>query len=189
MYYWQNSFPNDPSLSDLFLIRKLVTPSYPCISNYYIILKLSVPRSKYSNGDSARSVEQRSLTLQSNNDRLEKEFERLGEKLDYLENRKTELMQEVKQIVLSFSRAQHQLRLCHTIAKHLNKDRQISTLLDRVKNKFRVWVSVRKLWPTFLIKYLENAINAKLKSNHGLNTLHNTGSKSARPIIKQKLYA
>lgn len=59
-------------------------------SSLYNFLKPSAPSSKYSNDDLARSI-----TLQSNNDRLEKELERMGEKLDYLENRKTELMQEV----------------------------------------------------------------------------------------------
>ena len=36
--------------------------------------------------------------MQSNNDLLEKEFEQLGEKLDYLNNRRTELVQEVTYI-------------------------------------------------------------------------------------------
>lgn len=59
-------------------------------------MKRSAPSSVYSNEDkSARFFEQRTLDLQSSNDRLEKELEKMGEKLDSLENRKNDLMQEV----------------------------------------------------------------------------------------------
>ena len=60
------------------------------------LLKHSVPSSAYSNeGAPIRFVEQRASSLQSSNDRLEKELEKMGEKLDALEDRKNELMQEV----------------------------------------------------------------------------------------------
>jgi len=50
-------------------------------------------------------VEQRTWDLQSNNSRLEEEFEKMGERLDSLEDRKNDLLQEVsikleKQLVI-----------------------------------------------------------------------------------------
>lgn len=66
--------------------------------NFFAIylLKHSVPSSAYSNkGAPTRFVEQRGSSLQSSNDRLGKELEKMGEKLDALEDRKNELMQEV----------------------------------------------------------------------------------------------
>lgn len=55
----------------------------------------SVPSLFYSNEDApVRFVEQRTIAFQSSNDRLEKELEKMGQKLDSLENRKNDLMQE-----------------------------------------------------------------------------------------------
>lgn len=57
-----------------------------------IFLKLS----RVSNEGKTRILEQTSLRFQSNNDRLEKELEKMGEKLMDLEERKTDLMPEVR---------------------------------------------------------------------------------------------
>ena len=67
-------------------------------SIYFVFtLQSSIPDSIF--------VEQRTWDLQSNNSRLEEELEKMGERLDSLEDRKNDLLQEVsmkieKQLVI-----------------------------------------------------------------------------------------
>ena len=67
-------------------------------SIYFVVtLQSSIPDSVF--------VEQRTWDLQSNNSRLEEELEKMGERLDSLEDRKNDLLQEVsikleKQVVI-----------------------------------------------------------------------------------------
>ena len=67
-------------------------------SIYFVVtLQSSIPDSVF--------VEQRTWDLQSNNSRLEEELEKMGERLDSLEDRKNDLLQEVsikleKQLVI-----------------------------------------------------------------------------------------
>ena len=67
-------------------------------SVYFVVtLQSSIPDSIF--------VEQRTWDLQSNNSRLEEELEKMGERLDSLEDRKNDLLQEVsikleKQLVI-----------------------------------------------------------------------------------------
>ena len=67
-------------------------------SIYFVVtLQSSIPDSVF--------VEQRTWDLQSNNSRLEEQLEKMGERLDSLEDRKNDLLQEVsiklkKQLVI-----------------------------------------------------------------------------------------